>query len=351
MPNSDTNTPVTMLDVAKRAHCSRAAVSHVLMGTGQGVIKVGKETAAGIRRAAGELKFHPNHAARQLAGKRSRLLGVIADDWSSATGVRIFTWLEKNAAERDYQVLTSQTGNDPRRFERSVATCLSRGVEGVVCVGYRSEEQWAEVGPLLARFPHVVSVFARPNIPGVEYVDIDAAEATRQSVTHLLDRGRKRIGLLLEDLDLVPNRQRHEAFLQTHRELGLPVDEKRIYVGTKDWYYDRPEFEQQIDGALDRLLGEGRADALLADDDYGAAVLIRGLSRRGLRVPEDVAVVGYGNHLVSHFLNPELTTIDIRVQEVVYTAVAMLTEAIDGPESGSMQSVTLRPELLVRKSS
>ena len=178
-----------------------------------------------------------------------------------------------------------------------------------------------------------MSVLASPDIPGVCHVYVDVTEGTRLAVSHLFQRDRRRIGLLLEDLEYTTNRRRREAFLQAHRELGLPVDEQRIYVGTKEWYYDRPEFEEQISGALDRLVDDGRIDALLADDDYGAAVLMRGLSRRGVRVPEDVAVVGYGNHLISHFLNPELTTIDIRVKEIVYTAVEMLTETIHQPQS------------------
>ena len=341
---------ITMRNVAERAKCSRAAVSHVLMGTGKGVISVGKETATRIRRAAEELSFYPNHAARQLAGKPSELLGVIAADWASATGVRIFAWIENYATERGYQVLTAQTGNDLERFELAVGTCLSRGVEGILHVGDRGEAHWDDVGALLARVPHVISVLARPGVPGGCTIDVDMAEGTRLSVAHLFERGRRRIGLLLEDLENPRNRQRHEAFLAMHQELGLPVDDGQIYIGTKEWYYDSPQLDGQIDEALRQLIDGRQVDAMLADDDYGAAMLIRSLSRRGLRVPEDVAVVGYGNHLVSHFLNPELTTVDIRVREIIETAVATLADAIENPQTAKMRSVTLQPELLVRRS-
>jgi len=342
--------PVTMRDVAKRAGCSRGAVSHVLMGTGKGAISVGKQTAARIRRAAEELGYYPNLAARQLAGGRSSLFGVIAGDWGWATGVRIFAWIENWATQRGYQVLIAQTANDRQRLERAIVDCLGRGVEGVMYVGYRDEAQWDQVGPLLARIPRVVSVLARPDVPGGGFVDVDVAEGTRRSVAHLYERGRRRIGLLLEDLEHTTNRQRREAFLAAHREFHLPVDESRIYVGTRDWFYDSPELERKIDGALRRLIDDRQADAILADDDYGAALLLRSLARRGLRVPEDVAIVGYGNQLVSHFLYPELTTVDIRVREMIQTAVAMLTDAIEDPKTAKMQSVTLQPQLLVRRS-
>ena len=170
-----------------------------------------------------------------------------------------------------------------------------------------------------------------------------------ECVRHLVQTGRQRIALLVHDGASPIEKRRLAGFRQAHQELGLCVDDRQLFEGGKDWGYDVPGHQERVEADVDDMLSNIQPDAIIAADDYGAAQLIRALAKRKIRVPDDIAIVGHGNDLLSHYLNPPLTTIDLPVREVVEKAVAMLAN-LSGESAADVESVTLKPKLLIRES-
>ncbi len=338
-----------MIDVAKRAKCSQAAVSHALSGAGVGQIRVRPARIAEIRRIAAEMGYQPNQAARQLTGRRSHIIGVVVDTLLTATHARILAWIQHFAHRLGLHVLVTQTDNDSSRVQQAVDEYTGRGVEGLIYVAYLNDVHWSDAADVLATCPNLVSVLGRPLIAGSRYVDVDVADGAWQSVMHLVRRGRRNIVLLLDDLVTSWNRSRRDGFFQAHRHLGLDVDEEHVCVVADPIDWSLPEPDARIDRVISDLVDGRGADAVLTDDTM-AGLLTQGLARRGIRVPEDVALVGHGNDVMVHFTYPRLTTMDIRIRQVMERATNTLAASIEGFDTADVGSEVIRPELLVRES-
>ena len=162
-------------------------------------------------------------------------------------------------------------------------------------------------------------------------------------MAHLHARGRRKIVQVLNYRDSLINRGRRQGLAEAQRELGLPCDPQRDTI-VSEGYWDVTRREHIA--ICDELLARD-ADAVLADDDFCAALLIRELTARGRRVPDDLAVVGWGNETVARFFVPAITTVDYRMAEIAETVMNMLTVMIESPEPSEPRSVTIRPQLLV----
>jgi DNA-binding LacI/PurR family transcriptional regulator len=338
-----------LVDVAQRAGCSSAAVSCVLTGSGAGQIRVGPQKAELIRRAAADLNFRPNHAAQQLKGKQSLVLGILSRNWETTFQLRTFYWLQQAAAAQGYHILAAQC----RSAAEVAATAdefLARGIDGAMCFGHDTDAPDAECCAALARFPHLVSLFGRVDVSGSVCLRVCEASGIAQAVEHLHQSGRRRMTLIV--LPEGPGmEQRRKGFLAAHRRLGLKVRAEQIQtVEMFDWIWQQADLAERVDAWIERVVLGGGADAVIAQDDFRAAFLIQGLARRGLRVPQDVAVIGYENDLISHHLTPPLSTVHIPVREVAVAAVQMLVAAAASPSAAALKSKTFKPRLMVRGS-
>src|SRR5438270_4826114 len=294
-----------MIDIAHRAKVSRTAVTHVLTGAGAGQIGgVSAAKAAEIRRIAAELGYVPNLAAQQLAGKRSGMIGALARAWNMATERRLLGWLQQEANARGFDVLGAQSNDRMESVETFVQNCQSRAVDGLLVMAFASDGLWTQAGRLLSKFSRVVALVGNPCIAGVPCVESDVAGGTRLGINHLHQQGRRKIIEILEGLDTAMNRCRHQAFTDIHRELGRPLESDQTCLATRGW-------TEQDFGKMDPLCGdllERGADAVVTDTDFTSCMLIRSLRRRGVRVPDDVAVIGWGDEVMAAWHDPPLST-------------------------------------------
>lgn len=338
---------VRMIDIARMAGVSRPAVSAVLSGSGEGKIGVSPKTAAKIRRIADRLQYHPNHAARQLAGKRSALVGILGTDWDQVMQFRILAWLGQMAEARGFHLLAWQTKSDKEVLQRNVQDYLGRGVEGLVFLAFENDPFWPTAAEVLNGVPNVVSVMDDAGIPGSSCVRSDVGDGVRQAVAHLHAQGRRRIVQVLENVDSRMNRRRRQAFDDAHRELGRSLSDDMLCVAAPGW---NDEDIPKYDALAEELVQRRGADAILATDDHVAAALMRFLQARGVRVPDDVAVVGWGNDTMAHWLAPPLTSVSYRLRDIMGAAVDLLAETVERPDAECRQ-VEITPLLYVRGSS
>lgn len=337
---------VRLIDVARAAGVSRPAAGKVLLGAGGGNVRIGEETARRIRRVAEEMGYRPNPAARQLNGKGSKVLGVVIGAQAPQLRSAFLAHLERETALCGYRLVIAQAPGGPDAYRACIDDFACRGIDGVLCIEADIPGQEELLDYILTRHRHVV--FHTP-LPGekVCYVGADRARAMWLSVEYLLHRGYRRIGLALTELDHHVQQERlrgYTAALEAHRN---PVTPDLIWVGQGQEWPDR----QSVQTALAALVKNGRADAVIANNDYWGMAIVKYLKQHGLRVPADVAVIGCDNLPVGTLIDPELTTVDMQNPQVAARTIHLLVALIEQAEvAASERRILIEPALIVRDS-
>ncbi|PQO44244.1 LacI family DNA-binding transcriptional regulator [Blastopirellula marina] len=356
----DYNRPkrVRLVDIAEKVGVSRRAVSAVLLGTGGNRVGVGDQKAKEIRRVAKSMGYQPNLAARQLVGKRSHTFGLLVASAGDPLRSFLIQHLDEEAVAHGNRTLIGNTVIAPDRFEKTVQLFTNSGVDGVLCAVHN----WlpGDRAALLQQHPCTV-FYEDPGIPGAAFVTADRVSAARQATAYLLSQGRRRIGLALTAKSRPSAKERLQGYKRALRDQDEQFRSDLLYYASpkyKDpfaWHnaeslkWSFPE--DVIDDLIEKLVVGQSADAIIAHDDYWAATLIKLLHRRGVRVPDDVAVVGYLNHYLADFTDPPLTTIDLSHLAAAAEMVSLLEKMISGEElSPDQLQVRIEPKLIVRQS-
>jgi DNA-binding LacI/PurR family transcriptional regulator len=339
---------VRLVDVAERAGVSRSAAGHVLLGAGGNVIRVAAATAKRIRRVADELGYHPNRAAQQLRGASTQTLGVLMDTVNAPVMNDRLAAIEHEAASRGYRLLIGQLHGDPAALRAYLGDFDGRGVDAIFCLFDVTSGRAERLAPLLGGRNDIV-MHGKPIAPNGYCVRVDTARAVACLIAHLVERGRRRIALQLGGSSDELMALRRDAYTSALKGHGLRVSTRLIWTAPRDSV--DPTAATACD-AIDRLVIQARADAVVASNDIWAAGLIQALKARGRHVPDDVAVTGYDNLRLGTIIDPPLTTID--QQHGLYARAA--TDLLVGPASGRIEpprkerTIVIPPKLIVRRS-
>ena len=355
---------VRLADVAKMANVSRTVVGQVLNG-GAGNSRVGEETAKRIKQIAESVDYRPNPASLQLLGKRSHTYGVLVASAGDPLRSFLVQYLDTEAVKVGCHTIIGNTmgRNEPSQFGYYVDEFAHRGVDGVFCTVH----DWLEGDRQALMEQHPNTVFYNdPGIAGACYVEVDRKEAMRLAVRHLVERGRKRIGIALTNLSKPTSMARMQGYEEELAAHNLAVDESLVFnaekhdpTNTTDPIHPEHNAEKLlweypsgvVDQSVDALVRDARADAIIAHDDFWAATLLKRLRPRGISVPRDVAVVGYLNHYLTDWTDPPLTTIDLLHEAAAKQMIDMMErQIIEGSQSEGDRVVTIQPRLIVRES-
>jgi DNA-binding LacI/PurR family transcriptional regulator len=350
-----------LIDVARKAGVSCCVAGHVLNGS-RGNSRVSQKTALRIREVARQLNYHPNHAARLLRGKRSYTYGLLVASAGDPLRSFLVQYLDAEALKvKCHTYIGNTIGNPlvgPNQFEAYVDEFARRRVDGVFCAVHHWWE--GDRNYLLAKHPHTV-FYEDPGIPKAVYVTVDREAAIRMAVQHLVERGRKRIGLAVMTLSRPTHLARRRGYEAELHAQGLPLEERLIFnaepygdafarcnEGECKWEFPEPI----IDRLIEALVIRGRADAIVAHDDFWAAAIIKRLVVQNIRIPVDVAIVGYLNHYLADWTVPPLTSVDLQHLQAARQMVRLLEKMIaDSPMPEEERIVSIKPRMIVRESS
>lgn len=329
-------------DIAKMAGVSRSTVSRVLNDDP----KVSDGVRARVRKVLSDTRFHPNAAARSLATHRTGIIGLVfprvftmmfTDPWASVLIKGCLEGSERADLSLVHMLVsTDDPASVDRFFERSV---MGRHLDGVILASHVLGDKL--VAHLQASdFPYVL--VGRDEHRAANFVDIDNRQAARIATQHLIDHGYRRICHLSGPPDLVTAIDRQEGFFDSIRASGIDPASVRVECG----YFEQVTgFEVTL-----RLLQQpDPPDAIFAADDAMAIGAIQAARELGIRVPEDVAIVGFDDIDMNRMVRPQLTTIRQPSDALGRTAVGMLSYMITHPQTTPMQS-WLTAELIVRGS-
>jgi LacI family repressor for deo operon, udp, cdd, tsx, nupC, and nupG len=324
-----------MTDVARLAGVSTATVSRVLAG-GDKVANIKKEK---VMKAIEQLNYKPNRLASNLRTLKSKTIVAVVRDISKSFFSDIIRGIEDVAYEQNYKVLLGDINNDPNRENDYIKLYNEKLVDGVILIGTRNTAD-----ALLKLTEGIPVVLASEFLDRIDLpkVSIDNIASSRQAADHLIGLGHKRIGFISGPMDIVICRDRMEGYRQGMLEHGLPVDEDLIHEG--DW-----SIESGYEMAAKMLTLGQRPTAIFASNDDMAFGVIKCVKDRGLRVPQDVSVVGFDNISMASILEPSLTTVSQPRYEIGAKAMELLLQLIKG-EQVTQRQYTLQSKLVIRES-
>lgn len=318
----------TLRDVARKAGVSPATASKALNGRAQ----VKAETRARVLEAAELLDYWPGPPGPGLPG-RAGTVGVITSDLRRKSSLPLLMGVENALAAEETAVLLSDARGDAVRERHDVRSLLARRVDGIVIVGARPD-----VRPSLGHHLPVPVVYLYA--PSKDESDIsvvtDNVKAGAMAIEHLIAQGRTRIAHVTGDITHQAARDRAEGGLAVLTAAGLSWAGDRVLYGRWDEAWGR--------GATRLLLESGtQIDGIFAGSDQIARGAVDAMQERGVAVPEDVAVIGFDNlDLLAANSRPQLTSIDMQLEELGAAAVSLLFHAIDGTAPTGQEVHTCR---------
>lgn len=328
----------TIREVAERAGVSISTVSNVLYGK-RGYYS--PETAKRVWAAVQKLGYRPNHIARSLARRRTFTLGVAIEQQLANVSHNFYfgvllDGILQQSSERDYQVKIIRVRPDAP--ERTIDHIEDGSVEGVLAVAL-------SVGSFLldhlmhSSVPAVLAGTIPPNVR-LPCVDIDDLAATYEAVKWLISLGHRRIGIITGFMSHWSARRREQGYLMALREAGLTPNSA--------WRYEGGYLLSEGEAGMRYLLrADPRPTAVVCGNDQVAMGALRVLREAGIRVPDEMSLIGFDDMEGSALTEPPLTTIRQPVFDIGFRATELLIQQI---ESGQRveQRILLPTELVVR---
>ncbi|MBE0689324.1 MAG: substrate-binding domain-containing protein [Anaerolineae bacterium] len=325
---------VTMLDVAKQAGVSYQTVSRVINHHPS----VAPETRERVLSVIGALNYRPNKAARSLAARQSRTIAVITYTMAYYGPTQMVVNIERNAREAGYDVIFSNI--EPMSgdgIDAAVERLTQWAVDGVLLIAPVASNRYAHLVQEVSDIP-LIQIDIAPGAP-VPSVIVDQRYGSRIITQHLISLGHRRICEISGPLYWFGALARHEGWQETIKNANLePVASVEGDWTAKSGY-----------AAAQSLLDKHRFTALVVGNDQMALGAISALHARGVRVPEDVSVVGFDDIPESAYFLPPLTTIRQDFSELGRQGLDYLVGLIQGLQDGDGQHV-ITPELVVRDS-
>lgn len=339
---------VTLQNVADAVGLSANTVSRALSGKSG----VGSKTRERIRAESERLGFVLNVHARSLVTGARMMIGLVITTPSNLFYANLISAVEKRVMEAGYTLLLLVTDESLEREEAAATTALQSGLDGLIVVPVQGKTNpWLRVQR--AGIP-IVLVNRELDELQTDLVRTDNDAGAYAATSHVIAQGAKSVIMLEEDLAITTIRHRIGGFRRAMSENGLALGHANIvHVPTRR--NDGGVLPWQSDEAY-RIAGDlmdrgRRPDAFVTGNDYFALGVYRALHERGLTIPDDVLVAGYGDYPFSEFLTPSLTTVRLPAGEVGESIVELLLARLNaGDTAVARQTRIIPPELVVRES-
>lgn len=342
----------TMNDIARTLGISQAAVSYVLNDAPQSKL-MNVRTREKIWAEARRLRYTPHAGARAMRLHKSNTIALFVSAFTIkvSTGMSdIIMSVAHAASQRGYRVLLESSISSMRQSQDVVAgveqLIMSRQCDGAVFTGPMHEDIR---GDLIHEFDFPAVFLGRSEDDTLDSVDTDNRTMGCDMTNHLLTAGRRRLAILTGSMDYTYQQDRHAGYLDALGAAGLTADPSLHVAVSEDWM-SQPD-DEEITDAVDRLWQlDEKPDAIISGvDDLMASAILRVLRRRGVSVPDEVALTGCNNSRLSTEIRPTLTTADLHTDRLGERAANLLIDRIEKPGSPPRHEI-IPHTLIVRDS-
>lgn len=320
--------------VAQKASVSVATVSRVL----NNVTSVSPKTRIRVENAIKELNYEPSMLGRNLRNSESRLLLVVIPSISNPFYTEIIKGIEKIAIVNNYNILLCETDSNPQRENIYFNMVKNKLADGIISMDPTVNMQKLNE---LAENHSIILCSEYEEGGSIPYVTINNELAAYQAVKHLIKIGNKKIALINSDEKFLYARQRRHGYERALKEFDLPI--------RSEWVYNtgQLDFENGVHAMRKLLQLKERPSAVFAVSDTLAIGALKEINVSGLKVPDDIAIVGFDKISFSNLTNPTLTTIAQPMYKMGCTAANMLINSIKG---NKVESIVLDHEMVIRES-
>ena len=311
----------SLKDLADKLGVSIATVSRALRNSHE----VGEEMTQKVKQLAKELNYRPNPFAQSLRKEAPRVIGVIVPNLVTHYYAAVLDGIEDYASKLGYSVISANSHEDHEREAQALDNFLNMHVEGIIaCLAqdttdYSHFEQLHKMGVPLVFFARCCLEDMFSQVVGNG--DVAAQEATQ----HMIETGSRRVAFIggPNHLDMV--RRRKHGYLEALRENRIPIDRDLVVC-------DKIDFDVARNATLRLLEGENPPDAILAFNDIITYAAFDAIKSKGLRIPEDVAIIGFTDGDTAAFVTPRLTAIMDQAHVQGTKACQLLMKSINGDE-------------------
>ncbi len=336
---NEMNKRVTIKDVAAKARVTHPTVSRALSDSP----RVSEATKKRIRKIAAQLGYRPNLIARSLVRKQSRVVAVITPDLNPHVQP-ILRGVADACRRSNYALMLLSTDYWTEEGLSYMWVLDNWRVDGIIIYNVLYQRAAARDLQRL-QCERVPSVFINKYLHDrkTNNVSVDNFDAVLRAMTHLHDLGHRRIGIMNGQAMSVDGVERFDGFRKALTKLGLPLEKHFVGCGN---YSEEQAFEE-----MTRILClRPRPTAMFCANDLMAMGVIRAAQKKGLKVPRDLAVVGFDDIESGQYFSPSLTTLRPPLRETGERAVALLMSLLENPRRAPEQ-IAMKAKLIVRQSS
>ena len=308
----------SLKDLAQELGVSIATVSRALRSSPE----IGKEMQERVKELAKRLNYRPNPFAQSLRKEAPRMIGVVVPNLVTHYYAAVLDGIEDEAGKAGYSVISANTHEDTEAEVRAIDNFISLHVEGIIaCLSqnttdYSHFEEISQMGiPLV--------FFGRTCLSDrFSSVTANGDEAAQQATLHLINTGSSRIAFIggPNHLDMV--RRRKHGYLEALRENRIPIDRNLVVC-------EKIDYQWALD-ATTRLLQEQHPDAILAFNDIITFAAFTAIKQQGLRIPDDVALIGFTDDQHAKYVTPRMSAIEDQSHLMGQTACRLLLKSIGG---------------------
>lgn len=333
--------PVTIKDIAKELNISPSTVSRAL----KGYDTISEKTRKAVKELAVRYNYQPNSIALSLRQQKSFTIGVIIPEIVHFFFSTVISGIEDVAYRAGYNVIISQTNESMEREISDTKALMRNRVDGLLISLSRETNKFDHLHELYNRgVPMVFFDRICPEIP-TSRVIVDDKEGARLGVQHLIDIGCKRIAHLRGHDGLMISENRYMGYREALEANGLPYDEELVVV------CDDSSVEQSIEVTKRLLALEHRPDGIFAWHDVCAMGAMKATFKKGLKVPNDVAIVGFSDWQFAALVHPSLTSIHQSGFEMGQAAARLFIAQIDAKSDHFEPKTEVVPTRLVIRDS
>jgi LacI family transcriptional regulator len=329
---------VTIKDIAREVGVHHTTVSLALRNSPS----IKEETRKKVWDKAREMGYRPNRLAQGFRNRRSHTIGVLVPNIQHHFFARFISEVSEKANQAGYSVMVFQSNEKLKAEKNNVEALADNRVAGVIAsisketIEGKHFETFNQEGIPLVFFDRV------PHREKISKVVVDNFQGAYEAVSQMISNGRKRVAFITGSSHMNVYHDRLKGYQQALADNGFLFNEKLLVIG--DFYMD-----DGIRGAKQLMALTEKPDAILAVGDDVAIGAIKYLKGIGIKVPDEVAVIGFDNDPMGMAIDPELTTVEQPVEQMAEAALQILLEEINSNENRGVEKV-LSPRILKRKS-
>ncbi len=317
---------VTIKDVAKHANVSIATVSRVM----NNVESVNMAVRSRVLHSMEELNFRPNRMAQSLKRNTTNTIGVIITNLNNPFFMEITSEIEKVVASAGYSILITAVGDSAKKEYDSLTMMAEKRVDGIIIASSGNNEDY--LSELRDNGIPVVIIDRKSFSHRFDSVYIDKMKAMMLINQYLFLKGHQRIALVTGAKNLSTNFDRYLGYIRSYYNSGIPVDENLVCYGSFSEEYGREALKNIMEM-------ENRPTAIVSGSVLITEGILKEAAKAGIRIPEDISLISFGDIQMSELIQPRLTYIESKQGEIGYRAAQILLNKMKNEATNIIESV------------